>query len=107
MQVDLRFMFCVFVFILYKVACGLRYDNMYNIYTHSYLYRCLFVLVLFLVMIVLVYYLGVLILCKILTRDEGYKLALCYILYVHDIGCLCVTMPSVLSLLNKQTNKLN
>ncbi len=24
---------------------------------------------------------------------------------VHSIGCLCVTMPSVLSLLNKQTNK--
>ncbi len=25
--------------------------------------------------------------------------------YVHGIGCLCVTMPSVLSLLNKQINK--
>ncbi len=79
---------------------------MYNIYMHSYLYICLFVLVLFLVMIVLVFYLVVLILCKSLTRDEGCKLALCYMPYVHGIGCLCVTMPSVLSLLNKQTNKI-
>ncbi len=67
----------------------------------SYLYICLFVLVLFLVMIVFVFYLVVLILCKSLTRDEGCKLALCYMPYVHGIGCLCVTMPSVLSLLNK------
>ncbi len=106
MQVDLHFMFCGFVFILYKVTYGLSYDNMYNIYTHSYLYICLFVPVLFLVMIVLVYYLVVLILCKSLTRDEGCKLALCYMPYVHSIGCVCVTMPSVLSLLNKQTNKI-
>ncbi len=37
--------------------------------------------------------------------DEGRKLALCHMPYVHGIGCLCVAMPSVLSLLNKQTNK--
>ncbi len=107
----------VYIFFLYagwftfyvcdKVAYGLRYDHMYNIYTHSFLYICLFVLVLFLVMIVLIFYLVVLILCKSLTRDEGCKLALCYMPYVHGIGCLCVTMPSVLSLLNKQTNKKN
>ncbi len=37
MQVDLHFMFVT----VYKVAYGLRYDNIYNIYTHSYLYICL------------------------------------------------------------------
>jgi len=38
-------------------------------------------------------------------KNIFFKLASCYMPYVHDIGCLCVKMPSVLSLLNKQTNK--
>lgn len=41
------------------------------------------------------------------TRDEGHKLALCDMAYVHGIGCLCVTMPSELSLLNKQNGWAN
>ncbi len=100
MQVDLHFMFVTKL----HMGSGILICTKY---THSFLYSCLFVLVLFLVMIVLVFYLVVLILCTSQTRDEGCKLALCYILYVHGIGCLCVTMPSVLSLLNKQTNKIN
>ncbi len=41
------------------------------------------------------------ILCKSLARDEGCNLALCYLPYIPGIGCLCVTIPNVLSLLNK------
>ncbi len=100
MKVDLHFM------TLYKVAYGLRNDNMYNIHIHTQLSVYMFICTCFvLVVIVLDYYLVVLILCKSLTRDEGCKLALCYMPNVHGIGCLWVTMPSVLSLLNKQTNK--
>ncbi len=103
----------VYIFFLYAgwipvyvcdLCIQLHMGNKDN-YTHRYLYKCLFVLVLFRVMIVLVFYFVDFILCKSLTRDEGCKLALCYMPYIHGIGWLCVTMPSVLSLLNKLTNK--
>ncbi len=65
---------------------------MYNIYTQLSVH--MFICTRFvIVVIVLVYYLVVLILCKSLVRDEGCKLTLCYMPYVHGIGFLWVTMP--------------
>ncbi len=78
MQVEYQFMFVTFV---YSCIWATK-----TTYTHRYLYKCLFVLVLFRVMIVLVFYFVDFILCKSLTRDEGCKLALCYMPYIHGIG---------------------
>ncbi len=82
-----------------KCHCGML---MYILYTYS-IYTLL-VLVLILVMRMKMKML-VFILCKSLTKKKSCKLALCYMSHVHGIGCL--TMPSALSLINKQTNKTN